>query len=106
MGSLRQALRLARLHPGGVVALGDLYRRVPQQDGDALDEHAIQEQFHCQRIPEPMRVASLHPGDFAQATESAAPVSRERLFRTDTCPEPVALADAMPLSLDMYEACA
>ncbi len=36
----------------------------------------------------------MHPGDFAQATEGAAPVTGECLFRTDTGPEPVALADA------------
>src|ERR1019366_5516942 len=72
----------------------DLYRRVREQHGDTLDGDAFQEQFHRQRVPEPMRVASLHAGDFAQATEGAAPVSGERLFRTDTGPEPVAIADA------------
>jgi hypothetical protein len=68
-------LRLKRLHPWGVVTLGDLYRRVPQQFGDALDEHTIERQFQRQRVPEPVRVATFHAGDFAQAAESAAPVS-------------------------------
>jgi endonuclease V-like protein UPF0215 family len=31
---------------------------------DAIDGDTVQEQLHRQRVPEPVRVAPLHAGDF------------------------------------------
>jgi hypothetical protein len=64
LAALRATVRVCPM-PWGVVALGNLHRRVRQQDGDAFHGHAIEEQFDRQRVPEPVRVASFHSGDLA-----------------------------------------
>lgn len=54
------------------MALGNLHGRVPEQDGHSLHGDAFQEQFHRERIPEPVR---------------NDPIAQPEMLRGDTAPQ-------------------
>src|ERR1019366_1918085 len=91
-GNIGFQLHLAGLNPGRVVALGDLDRRVAEQNRDPFHRHAVEEEFYGESVAEPVGMAIANARDFAQAAERSPPVARQRFLRADTGPEPVPLA--------------
>jgi hypothetical protein len=68
-------LLLAFAHPWPVVLLSDLHTLMPEKDRDALNRHARQQEFRCERIPESVRVSVLRLRVIENDFQSTRPVS-------------------------------
>lgn len=62
-------------------------RTVTQQHRDPFEGHPGQQQFHRERIAEPVRVSALHPGKPEQAGEIPHVVARRAVLLRSAGPE-------------------